>query len=242
MKILILIFPVLVFSQAITIDNCLSMLFDFKANTYISPHKDWVAYVEYSSENLSEDIYLFPYCDTTKKTKVLSIKKNNNATTFDVNIIYDTQLLKQAHYMNAWDSSQNFIYLFGLGSEYQTLTDEYQVLKLDVSSITQSTGIQGSGTPPPNPKLIKVSNYPNPFNPNTKIEYSLPKSGNVLINIYNIEGNLVKAFDQNIQTSGTYSIIWDGRNQSGQLVSAGEYFYQIIQDDQIGTKKMILLK
>ncbi|MCK5331767.1 MAG: T9SS type A sorting domain-containing protein, partial [Candidatus Marinimicrobia bacterium] len=85
-------------------------------------------------------------------------------------------------------------------------------------------------------------NYPNPFNPLTTIEYDLPEDGNVNLIIYDILGRQVIQLTDKFQEAGYKSIRWNGRNKSGQLVSAGMYFYAIETNDHSAIRKMILLK
>ena len=68
-------------------------------------------------------------------------------------------------------------------------------------------------------------NYPNPFNPSTTINYSVSKPGHVSLVIYDINGATVKTLVNNFVDRNNYSITWDGRNDSGQLVASGQYFY-----------------
>lgn len=93
------------------------------------------------------------------------------------------------------------------------------------------------------PKEFGLShNYPNPFNPKTKIEYALPKDVNVILKIYNILGQEVISLVDNFQSAGYKSVIWEGKNSSGQLVSSGTYFYRLKAGDFVDTKKMLFLK
>jgi len=87
-----------------------------------------------------------------------------------------------------------------------------------------------------------MQNYPNPFNPNTTIEYDLSKPENVKINIYDVMGRLVKELVKEQKNTGKYSVIWNGKDDSGNMVASGNYFYQIICGDFVQAKKMILLK
>ncbi|MEJ2615625.1 MAG: FlgD immunoglobulin-like domain containing protein, partial [Ignavibacteriaceae bacterium] len=57
-------------------------------------------------------------------------------------------------------------------------------------------------------------NYPNPFNPSTTIRYSLPESENVIVNIYDINGNLISTLLNSRQNTGTHEVTWDGKNNS----------------------------
>ena len=68
-------------------------------------------------------------------------------------------------------------------------------------------------------------NYPNPFNSATIIQYQLPVDSWVMVKIYDINGRLVRTFDESQMAAGTNSLWWDGMNEEGQLVSSGVYFY-----------------
>ena len=89
---------------------------------------------------------------------------------------------------------------------------------------------------------ILSNNYPNPFNPSTNIQYSIDNSDNVSIIIYDINGNQIKSLVNEYKSSGYYNISWNGKDENGELVSAGIYFYMLKTGAQLLTKKMILLK
>ncbi len=91
-------------------------------------------------------------------------------------------------------------------------------------------------------KEFTIGNFPNPFNPTTTINYSLPKKGKVTIKIYDIMGSLVKDLVSGKKNAGMYNVIWDGKNSNGLQVSSGVYFYKIQLDEQIKTAKMLLMK
>ena len=94
-----------------------------------------------------------------------------------------------------------------------------------------------------NPSIYNVSqNYPNPFNPITNIRYDLPEATNVNIAIYDMMGRQVKNLINTNQNSGYKSIIWNGTNDNGEMVSGGMYFYSIKTNTISQTRKMILLK
>ncbi len=88
-------------------------------------------------------------------------------------------------------------------------------------------------------------NFPNPFNPQTYIRYSTAEYGTVKINIYNLNGELIRSPVNKVQQPGSHIVIWDGKNFNGQDVASGIYFYELVF---IGTKsgsirkKMLLLK
>ena len=89
---------------------------------------------------------------------------------------------------------------------------------------------------------ISLSNYPNPFNPETKIVFNLPEEGNVKLEIYNIKGQKVKTLLDCYMSPGRSEMIWNGKDDNGKRVSSGVYFYQLVTDKKTITQKMILIK
>ena len=85
-------------------------------------------------------------------------------------------------------------------------------------------------------------NYPNPFNPTTTLRYDLPVDAMVNITIYDIMGRSIKSLVNSNQTAGYRSIRWDGRNNLGEGVSAGIYFYMLQTNSFTQSQKMIFLK
>ena len=86
-------------------------------------------------------------------------------------------------------------------------------------------------------------NIPNPFNPETTIEYSLKEPGNICLEIYNIRGQKVKTLVNEFRNVGYHSVIWNGKDESGELVSSGIYLYQLKVDGEYkASRKCILLK
>ncbi len=92
---------------------------------------------------------------------------------------------------------------------------------------------------------IELSNFPNPFNPSTTIEFNLPQSFETAkIEIFNIKGQRVKTFSNlQITQSSNHQITWNGTDENHKSVSSGIYFYQLKVDDKIvKTRKMMLIK
>ncbi|RKU27407.1 hypothetical protein C6497_11715 [Candidatus Poribacteria bacterium] len=97
-------------------------------------------------------------------------------------------------------------------------------------------------------KTELLPNYPNPFNPETWIPYKLANPSDIIINIYDSSGSLVRQLDLGHQSTGIYQIrsraaYWDGRNKLGERVANGIYFYQL-QTDSVSPplRKMVILK
>jgi len=86
-------------------------------------------------------------------------------------------------------------------------------------------------------------NYPNPFNPQTRISYQLDRStDNVTLKVYNILGQEVRTLVNEPQDAGFYEVVWDSRDDSGNPVATGIYFYRLQADNLTETRKMVLLK
>jgi hypothetical protein len=101
-------------------------------------------------------------------------------------------------------------------------------------------------TPPADFQLGQ--NYPNPFNPGTQINFSLPASGKVILDIYNETGQLVRTLVEGDMAAGRHAVRWNGHNQLGKTVAAGIYLYRIVVHGEAGdvvfaqTRRMTLLK
>jgi len=93
---------------------------------------------------------------------------------------------------------------------------------------------------PKNYRLLQ--NYPNPFNPSTTIEFQLPQSSFVTLAVYNVRGQLIRTIVKQKMPAGSHSIIWDGKNESGERVGSGVYVYRIQAGDFQKTKKMLLIR
>lgn len=87
-------------------------------------------------------------------------------------------------------------------------------------------------------------NYPNPFNPTTRIEYLVPEgqAQRVALVVYDVRGARVRTLVDGIVTGGKYVVDWDGRNDQGQTVGSGVYFYRLVERNFTRTRKMLLLK
>ena len=102
-----------------------------------------------------------------------------------------------------------------------------------------------AGAPSQTYTTALLPNYPNPFNPETWIPYTLSDSVDVAIEIYASDGSLVRRLDIGHQPSGLYvnkarAAYWNGRNMSGEPVASGLYFYTLIAGDYAATQKMLI--
>ncbi len=92
-----------------------------------------------------------------------------------------------------------------------------------------------------------LANYPNPFNPETWIPYQLAKPAEVSVSIYAADGKLIRTLTLGPQAAGVYhtrsrAAYWNGKNEIGESVASGVYFYTLTAGDFTATRKMLILK
>jgi len=85
-------------------------------------------------------------------------------------------------------------------------------------------------------------NYPNPFNPVTRIDFALQQSGETRLDIFNIKGEKIRTLVNNYLENGYYSYKWNGRDDNNNVTASGIYFYKLKRGNFSATKKMLLLK
>ena len=98
---------------------------------------------------------------------------------------------------------------------------------------------------PDNTSLL--ANYPNPFNPETWIPYKLSIDTKVKIMIYSLNGNLVRSLDLGYKPAGQYidqskAAYWDGKNESGENISSGIYFYTLVTPEFSQVRKLLIIR
>jgi hypothetical protein len=97
------------------------------------------------------------------------------------------------------------------------------------------------------PKFALLQNFPNPFNPETWLPYQLAMDADVVIHIHNMRGQLIRSIFVGWQTAGSYvtkdrAIYWDGRDNLGERVSSGIYFYTLRAGNFKATRRMLMVK
>jgi hypothetical protein len=87
------------------------------------------------------------------------------------------------------------------------------------------------------------ANYPNPFNPETSIAFSIAQNENVSLSVYNVKGQLVKTLiDNELMEKGNHRLLWKGIDNNNRAVGSGVYFYQLQTENESQVRKMLLLK
>jgi hypothetical protein len=118
----------------------------------------------------------------------------------------------------------------------------------DVQANFKPTWVEEEPTSVPQ-QFALHQNYPNPFNPSTSIRFAVDgprfmvhRPVHTTLKIYNLRGQLVRMLLDEEKQPGRYTVIWDGKNDKGEEVASGIYFYQLITENNKATKKMVLLK
>ncbi len=145
----------------------------------------------------------------------------------------DTHEMDNGQLMVIWSDQCVENILDGDGSQYNAICGQL----FDFSPLSNHENTI------PSSRNLQLSNYPNPFNPETTISFSIPKDSEIELSVYNIKGQKVKSLIKESFVSGTNSIIWDGCNDSIKPVSSGIYLYKLIVNGKIeAVKKCLLLK
>lgn len=134
---------------------------------------------------------------------------------------------------NAWVAANCNLIIF-VYKDYAQL-NAATVEQSTVQSVTNPLGVTGTIEIPE--KYSLAQNYPNPFNPVTNIKYSIPKSGNASLKVYDMLGNLVATLAEGNLNAGVYNAEFDGSN-----LSSGVYFYTLESNGFKDTKKLSLIK
>ncbi len=143
---------------------------------------------------------------------------------------------------NEPSSPLNITGIIGQYDEEAPFDSNYQLMPRQYSDFVEvETGITEKDDNLPDCFALG-GNYPNPFNPTTSIKFAAPHSGVVKIDIYDLMGRRVKKLLNENIAAGHHEIFWDGRNDNGDEVASGIYFYRMRADDFSAVKKMTVLK
>jgi hypothetical protein len=85
-------------------------------------------------------------------------------------------------------------------------------------------------------------NWPNPFNPSTRLEFNLAEPGHTVLEIFNLQGRRLALLRDEYLAAGTYSVVWHGTDHKGRTLSSGVYFARLRSGEREAVHKMLLLK
>jgi hypothetical protein len=109
-------------------------------------------------------------------------------------------------------------------------------------AVDTTTAVTGVGNTPLPARYALEANHPNPFNPQTMIAYDLAGAGKSRLTVYDVNGARIRELVNVNQRAGHYTVTWDGRDDNGQAVASGVYFYRLASGPFNQTRKMVLLK
>lgn len=140
------------------------------------------------------------------------------------------------------DTISNFRLRFKMTSNSSLSADGWYVDDVMILGYTK-TGVSSDDRPlSPIIGMKLEQNYPNPFNRNTSIRFALSASSPVKLNVYDITGRLVRNIADGVHESGSYSIVWDGRDNNGRRMGNGVYFYRLDAGGGQKTMKAVLVQ
>ena len=176
----------------------------------------------------------------------------------DMDLVYYETRLSRFDYINVlenidmqfWQNhtihSSEYDIVTGMGDINADGFDDFLFIDRDTNNIysiiNRSAGTPNSGNKANNYETQLIGNYPNPFNPDTEISFSLSMNDEIELAIYNIKGQKVNTLIKGNLSEGNHSIVWDGKDSAYNSVSSGVYFYKLTTSKTSETKKMLLLK
>ncbi len=231
---------------------------------------NYLAIINKSNEPSNDDIWLVKFdenCDTiwtkdyptNQRTVGLSIKENidgsifsvgyrhppNNYSASDVLVTkYSSSgdIIWEQFYGNGSQESGKDMELLGsdkifvLASRYNSSTWNHEVWVFELTDNTSSVVNEGTIT-----DFYLYNNFPNPFNPSTKIQFELNKQSYFELIIFDVVGKIVKTWAGE-KSAGLYTLVWDGRDDNNLEVASGIYFFQLKSANSIQTKKLVLVR
>jgi|GEM_PF-1517437 len=167
--------------------------------------------------------------DTSWKTTIISGTVTSRDTTFTISYIFSA---KNEFFVGVIESQDN--------ESDPNFTDASSFIRLTVSP---ATSVQGPSDLDEFPTSFLLSqNFPNPFNPETQIRYTIGATGRVELTVFDINGRQIRTFISESVPPGQHTVNWDGTDASGKKVASGHYVYQLKANGQVRSKMMILVK
>lgn len=214
-----------------TFSNSISYTHTFTAEEQLAGYYIYSFMTDLNGDNFT-DFYILSYTGPSSAYrqgfKIFSIV--DGSTIFerkDNNTWYSEPTISDLDNDGVLDCSF-YSYTFPYNGTYQ-----YEVYSTGVTTDMKETTPRG---------FVLNQNFPNPFNPSTVIRFSLEKSQQVSIEIYNVEGRLIRTLVQENLPEGSHEISWDGKDERGFNLPSGIYFYSLRGSGHQLTKKMVLLK
>ncbi|UCG62771.1 MAG: T9SS type A sorting domain-containing protein [Candidatus Zixiibacteriota bacterium] len=235
--------------------------------SFIQPATSYLAQVEFWTNDVTTDVDIYIYDDFNGSTvsNLLASKLNLSYTEAGyhsvmldsppevtigedfyvvikvTNVTYGYPVV--GDYAGPSESNKTYLSEYGTPGSWFEMGDNNGVdvgirVRTSVDLPVAVTDVEG-----PVPSGYSLSHaYPNPFNLNTTIAYSLERRGYVELSIYNLMGQRVKTLVSDIMPAGQHSVAWNGTDFAGKVVASGVYLYQLKTGEFVDSKKLVLLK
>ena len=166
--------------------------------------------------------------DTSWETTTINGTVTSRDTTFTISYIFPS---KNELFVGAIESQDN--------ESDRNFTDASSVIRLTTSpsSVEDPSDLDKFPT-----SFILSQNFPNPFNPETQIRYTIGETGRVELTVFDINGRQIRTFISESLPPGQHTVSWDGTDASGNKVASGHYVYQLKANGQVRSKIMVLVK
>ncbi len=177
-------------------------------------------------DDIGGNIFVTGNYDSVNQELVMIGEVTDQTGTFLQKLIWYDITIDTVHHIEyfSYDGGQTWLY-------------PWEVLYTRSTTALENRSI---GTKPKTTTL--KSNYPNPFNPSTTINYTIKQKENVILKIYNLLGQEIKILVYGPVSPGNKTVVWDGRDNTGKLVPAGTYYYRLQTGTEVQSKKMLFLK
>ena len=205
---------------------------------------DPTGHIEARFEDTNEDLEELPW----RMNKHI----DDNFVPFDGTWQHVSLPLSEMDDQGAWDPDDQTWYGGGQGLQdwenvrrlqfvSETAEQPDTEIYLDRIRIVDPTAVERRATAQPD-RLYLAANYPNPFNPTTRIEFSLPTASDVQLEIYNVRGERVKTLVSGRRAAGVHRAVWDGTDAQDLQVPSGIYFYRLETNDSRLVRRMALVR
>jgi hypothetical protein len=126
--------------------------------------------------------------------------------------------------------------------EFSNTTDSIEIGGIGIETSAVAAIDAPPAVPEPEAAVLLHQNHPNPFNPTTRIEYEVARDAEVQLKVYDPAGRLVRTLVDGGSPSGRYAADWDGRDEGGNALPSGAYYYRLVVGGEEASKSMVLLK
>jgi hypothetical protein len=171
---------------------------------------------------------------TTAKAGIFNRDPDGNGTDVDAAGHSNRTLFNPFSYYQVWDAG------FGVGGGFDYARQMVGDVLTYLCTFGPNTTPDAAGTVPAKTEI--AGNFPNPFNPTTTIKFALSTDEIVHLNVYDLSGRMVKTLVNGPMAAEDHEVIWNGKDDSGNRVASGVYFYKLVAGDFTATEKMVMLK